>query len=115
VSPSCWNHGDLGDTYDPGDIAIPSQIGEYRTVLQPIPVPSFPGMNVGGAIGCIPVLLYQNGTPDQRAAGNCSSSNVDGSLGFWIALEEEYGPVAQQRCWVTSARTDIFDDGPGLQ
>jgi hypothetical protein len=24
----------------------------------------------------------------------------DGSLGFWIALQEEYGPVAQQRCWV---------------
>jgi putative transposase len=23
----------------------------------------------------------------------------DGSLGFWIALQEEYGPVAQQRCW----------------
>jgi putative transposase len=22
----------------------------------------------------------------------------DGSLGFWIALQEEYGPVAQQRC-----------------
>src|SRR5260221_3082451 len=25
---------------------------------------------------------------------------VDGSLGFWLALREEYGPVAQQRCWV---------------
>ena len=24
----------------------------------------------------------------------------DGSLGFWIALQEEYGPVTQQRCWV---------------
>jgi putative transposase len=24
----------------------------------------------------------------------------DGSLGFWIALQEEYGSVAQQRCWV---------------
>src|SRR5260370_32889825 len=22
----------------------------------------------------------------------------DGSLGFWLALREEYGPVAQQRC-----------------
>jgi transposase-like protein len=22
----------------------------------------------------------------------------DGSLGFWIALQEEYGPIAQQRC-----------------
>jgi putative transposase len=24
----------------------------------------------------------------------------DGSLGFWIALRKEYGPVDQQRCWV---------------
>jgi transposase-like protein len=24
----------------------------------------------------------------------------DGSLGFWLALQEGYGPVAQQRCWV---------------
>jgi putative transposase len=24
----------------------------------------------------------------------------DGSLGFWLALREEYGAVAQQRCWV---------------
>lgn len=23
----------------------------------------------------------------------------DGSLGFWLALGEEYGPVAQQRHW----------------
>jgi putative transposase len=24
----------------------------------------------------------------------------DGSLGFWTALQEEYGPVPEQRCWV---------------
>jgi len=24
----------------------------------------------------------------------------DASLGFWIALQEESGPIAQQRCWV---------------
>jgi putative transposase len=29
----------------------------------------------------------------------------DGSLGFWIALQEEYGPVAQQRCWVHKTAT----------
>jgi putative transposase len=23
-----------------------------------------------------------------------------GFLGFWAALQEEYGQVAQQRCWV---------------
>jgi hypothetical protein len=42
------DHGDLGDSWREGNTAIPSQLGEYRTVLQPIPVPSISGMNVGG-------------------------------------------------------------------
>ena len=33
----------------------------------------------------------------------------DGSLGFWIALQEEYGSVAQQRCWVEQIRAPIAD------
>jgi transposase-like protein len=35
----------------------------------------------------------------------------DGSLGFWIALQEEYGPVAQQRCWVHKT-ANILDKMP---
>ena len=35
----------------------------------------------------------------------------DGSLGFWNALQEEYGPVAQQRCWVHKA-ANILDKMP---
>ena len=35
----------------------------------------------------------------------------DGSLGFWIALQEEYGPVAQQRCWVHKT-ANILDKLP---
>ena len=35
----------------------------------------------------------------------------DGSLGFWIALEEEYGPVAEQRCWVHKT-VNILDKMP---
>jgi Transposase, Mutator family len=31
----------------------------------------------------------------------------DGSLGFWIALQEEYGPVAHQRCWVHKLYLDV--------
>ena len=39
----------------------------------------------------------------------------DGSLGFWIALQGEYGPVAQQRCWVHKT-TNILDKMPkGVQ
>jgi transposase-like protein len=35
----------------------------------------------------------------------------DGSLGFWIALEEEYGSIAQQRCWVHKT-ANILDKMP---
>jgi putative transposase len=35
----------------------------------------------------------------------------DGSLGFWVALEEEYGQVAQQRCWVHKT-ANILDKMP---
>ena len=35
----------------------------------------------------------------------------DGSLGFWIALQEEYGQVPQQRCWVHKT-ANILDKMP---
>ena len=35
----------------------------------------------------------------------------DGSLGFWVALQEEYGQVAQQRCWVHKT-ANILDKMP---
>jgi putative transposase len=35
----------------------------------------------------------------------------DGSLGFWIALQEEYGPIAHQRCWLHKT-ANILDTMP---
>jgi transposase-like protein len=35
----------------------------------------------------------------------------DGSLGCWVALQEEYGQVAQQRCWVHKT-ANILDKMP---
>ena len=35
----------------------------------------------------------------------------DGALGFWVALQEEYGQVAQQRCWVHKT-ANILDKMP---
>ncbi len=35
----------------------------------------------------------------------------DGSLGFWLALQEEYDPVPQQRCWVHKT-ANILDKMP---
>jgi putative transposase len=49
-----------------------------------------------------------------KRQGLCTAPNLaigDGSLGFWIALEEEYGPVAQQRCWVHKT-INILDKMP---
>src|SRR5260221_2619808 len=31
----------------------------------------------------------------------------DGSLGFWLALQEENGPVPQQRCWVHKTANNL--------
>jgi putative transposase len=35
----------------------------------------------------------------------------DGSLGFWVALQEEYRPVPQQRCWVHKT-ANVLDKMP---
>jgi putative transposase len=43
-------------------------------------------------------------TPPKLAVG-------DGSLGFWLALQQEYGPVSQQRCWVHKT-ANILDKMP---
>ena len=61
VSGPPGNQGDLGDTQVIGDVAIPPQIGDFRTVLQPI----VPG-GLAGQIGCLFILLAMNETP--RAA-----------------------------------------------
>lgn len=61
------NHGNLGTTsVDEGDtVAIPSIIGEYRTVMKPIPltVPILSVEEVGGMVGCVVVLMEEDGTP----------------------------------------------------
>lgn len=61
------NHGNLGDTdVDEGDdVAVPAIIGEYNTVLKPIPLttPLFGVSEVGGMIGCIVVLMEEDNTP----------------------------------------------------
>ena len=43
-------------------------------------------------------------TPPKLAIG-------DGSLGFWVALQEEYGTVAHQRCWVHKT-ANVLDKMP---
>jgi hypothetical protein len=66
------NHGNLGTSdVDEGDtINVPAIIGEYRTVLKPIPltVPVLGRTEVGGMIGCIVVLMEEDNTSDSDAA-----------------------------------------------
>ena len=61
------NHGNLGtSSVDAGDtVAIPAIIGEWRTTLKPIPLTTPFGSlrEVGGMMGCIVVLMEEDGTP----------------------------------------------------
>lgn len=66
------NHGNLGNTdVDEGDtVAVPAIIGEYRTILKPIPLttPLLGLSEVGGMIGCIAVLMEEDDTPSSAIA-----------------------------------------------
>lgn len=66
------NHGNLGTTdVDEGDdVAVPAIIGEYRTIMKPIPLTTpFLGLSeVGGMIGCIVVLMEEDNTSNSAIA-----------------------------------------------
>ncbi|HEY1141510.1 MAG TPA: hypothetical protein VGE88_15095 [Lysobacter sp.] len=72
IVPTPGNHGNLGvNDVDEGDeFAVPSIIGEYRTVMKPIPltVPLLGKTEVGGMIGCIAVLMEEDNTPASAIA-----------------------------------------------
>jgi hypothetical protein len=69
------NHGDLGTALIstlPGSIPIPAELGDFSTLLKPIPVgvkslsseisPST--LTVAGVLGCVAIFFFQIGTPD---------------------------------------------------
>lgn len=66
------NHGNLGTTdVDEGDdVGIPAIIGEYRTIMKPIPLttPILGLSEVGGMIGCILVLMEEDNTSNSAIA-----------------------------------------------
>ncbi len=59
------NHGNLGvhDVSAGDDVPIPPALGEFSTVLKPIPVDLLPDRTLSGVIGCIVVLLEEDETP----------------------------------------------------
>jgi len=66
------NHGNLGNTdVDEGDtVPVPAIIGEYRTIMKPIPLttPILGLKEVGGMIGCIVVLMEEDNTSNAAIA-----------------------------------------------
>jgi len=76
VVPTSGNHGDLGRTDQFTDneagvkISIPAHLGQFRTILQPIPLKvPIAGINsVPGNVGCVVVLLADGGLPDDAVA-----------------------------------------------
>ena len=66
------NHGNLGtsDVDEDDDVGIPAIIGEYRTIMKPIPLttPVLGKSEVGGMIGCIVVLMEEDNTSDSDVA-----------------------------------------------
>lgn len=72
VTGTPGNHGNLGTTdVDEGDdVAIPAIIGEYRTILKPIPLttPILGLSEVSGMIGCILVLMEEDNTSNAAIA-----------------------------------------------
>jgi len=67
IVPTPGNHGNLGvNDVDEGDeFPVPAIIGEYRTVMKPIPLttPLLGKTEVGGMVGCLVVLMEEDGTP----------------------------------------------------
>lgn len=66
------NHGNLGttDVDEDDDVTVPAIIGEYRTIMKPIPLTTpFLGLSeVGGMIGCIVVLMEEDNTDNSAIA-----------------------------------------------
>ena len=83
IVPTPGNHGNLGvNDVDEGDeFAVPSIIGEYRTVMKPIPltVPLLGKTEVGGMIGCIAVLMEEDNTPAAAIAQAALDRSDNGS------------------------------------
>jgi hypothetical protein len=72
------NIGDLpnGDSDFTSDwISVPTSLGDFRTVLVPIPVVDFPGVTLPGVVGSVAVLLAHNFTSDDAAVQGHNALN----------------------------------------
>lgn len=79
VQSTPGNHGDLPNhDVDAGEnVPIPAALGEFHTTLKPIPLQQPVGStkSVGGAIGCIVVLMEEDNTPGSAIASGHTALN----------------------------------------
>lgn len=117
------NRGNLGttDVDEDDDVAIPAIIGEYRTILKPIPLTTpFLGISeVNGMIGCIVVLMEEDNTPssaiarghealDSRVRDKLAEVLSTLSISKTEPTEEDIAALAEQ---IGSAVTSAIGDG----
>lgn len=80
VETTPGSHGNLGDTdVDEGDtLTIPSSIGEFETILSPIPgPPSIPTLeDFGGVVGVVAVLMEEDNVTDDGAEAGHAALNA---------------------------------------
>jgi len=75
VVPTPGNHGDLPGSPTPDGITpIPASLGDFVTILEPIPVSGF-SVTVGGVLGYVGILLQQLDTPDGDIAPGHQAMN----------------------------------------
>ena len=120
------NHGNLGtsDVDEDDDVNVPAIIGEYRTVMKPIPLttPVFGKTEVGGMIGCIVVLMEEDNTSDSDAgrgherldsAVRDQLTQVMGTLGI-SKLEPTEEDINAMTDRIGSAVKSAIQDGVGV-
>jgi hypothetical protein len=74
------NHGDLPDGGPPGVVPVPPTLGEFHTTLRPIRIdPSIASAagssELPGVVGCLALLMLQQGTPDDDIAAGHTALN----------------------------------------
>ena len=120
------NHGNLGtsDVDEDDDVNVPAIIGEYRTVMKPIPLttPVLGKTEVGGMIGCIVVLMEEDNTSDSDAgrgherldsAVRDQLTQVMGTLGI-SKLEPTEEDINAMTDRIGSAVKSAIQDGVGV-
>jgi len=117
VETTPGSHGNLGgdNDVDEGDtVTIPAAIGEFETILSPIPVPeslSSLAEDIGGVVGVVAVLMESdNVTDDGAEAGHAGLNNAVQS-----AIQEIINTRSFTNQDITEGEIQAFTDSIGAK